>query len=333
MPTYAAQAKVGKVDGFATPVDRTAAPGDGRGRRRERLCLSGDRAALDAVARDRARSTASRAAAIRRSHHCGAAGHPVERLAERRPRRADVRQYAGRDRAVGRRESRCSAPIRSPSPVPCPAGRRSWSTSSLSKVARGNILAAKQKGERIPEGWALDAARPADHRSRRRARRHHAAARRRQGHGAGADGGAARRRPHRREFRRRRVVVSRRQGPAARHRAAHRSRSIPPPSAARSSTLRALAASIETQPGARLPGARRLAARRKAASEGFMVDDALVAASRGCRVGKAAPPFVWRTMPAPPCPRVCQQFGRHGGITSCRPLMSRPPLPTLRICA
>jgi (2R)-3-sulfolactate dehydrogenase (NADP+) len=28
---------------------------------------------------------------------------------------------------------------------------------SLSKVARGNILAAQQKGERIPEDWALDA--------------------------------------------------------------------------------------------------------------------------------------------------------------------------------
>jgi (2R)-3-sulfolactate dehydrogenase (NADP+) len=27
---------------------------------------------------------------------------------------------------------------------------------SLSKVARGNILAARQKGEAIPEGWALD---------------------------------------------------------------------------------------------------------------------------------------------------------------------------------
>ncbi len=38
-----------------------------------------------------------------------------------------------------------------------------------------------------------------------------------------------------------------------------------------------LIASIEAQPGARLPGARRLAARRKAASEGLTVDDALVA--------------------------------------------------------
>ena len=38
---------------------------------------------------------------------------------------------------------------------------------SLSKVARGNILAARQKGERIPEGWALDAGGQAHHRSRR----------------------------------------------------------------------------------------------------------------------------------------------------------------------
>ena len=27
---------------------------------------------------------------------------------------------------------------------------------SLSKVARGNIMAARQRGEKIPEGWALD---------------------------------------------------------------------------------------------------------------------------------------------------------------------------------
>lgn len=29
---------------------------------------------------------------------------------------------------------------------------------SLSKVARGKIMGAKQRGEAIPEGWALDAA-------------------------------------------------------------------------------------------------------------------------------------------------------------------------------
>ena len=35
-------------------------------------------------------------------------------------------------------------------------------------VARGKIYLAKQKGEPIPEGWALDRGRRADHRSRRR---------------------------------------------------------------------------------------------------------------------------------------------------------------------
>ncbi len=29
---------------------------------------------------------------------------------------------------------------------------------SLSKVARGNVMTAKQRGEKIPEGWALDEA-------------------------------------------------------------------------------------------------------------------------------------------------------------------------------
>ena len=38
---------------------------------------------------------------------------------------------------------------------------------SLSKVARGNILAAKQKGEAIPEGWALDAEGQTNDRRRR----------------------------------------------------------------------------------------------------------------------------------------------------------------------
>ena len=41
-----------------------------------------------------------------------------------------------------------------------------------------------------------------------------------------------------------------------------------------------LAASIEQQPGARLPGTRRLAARQRAAAEGLVIDEALLAAIR-----------------------------------------------------
>jgi (2R)-3-sulfolactate dehydrogenase (NADP+) len=38
----------------------------------------------------------------------------------------------------------------------------------------------------------------------------------------------------------------------------------------------ALAASIEEQPGARLPGTRRLAARKKAATDGLLIGEALL---------------------------------------------------------
>ena len=40
--------------------------------------------------------------------------------------------------------------------VPLPGREPAVVDLALSKVARGNIVAAKQKGEAIPEGWALD---------------------------------------------------------------------------------------------------------------------------------------------------------------------------------
>ena len=123
VPMYAAQAKVRKIDGTATPAVTRPRPG----------LIAIDAAngfafpaieLAEAALPDAARSQGIAAAAIRRSSHCGAAGHPVERLAEHGPGRADVRQHAGRDGAVGRIEGACSAPIRSPSPARCPAARR-----------------------------------------------------------------------------------------------------------------------------------------------------------------------------------------------------------------
>ena len=81
VPSYAAQAKVGKVDGFATP--RTSQP-------RPALVLVDAAAgfaypALDAARRllvEAARREGVAAAAVRRSHHCGAAGRTAESLAE-----------------------------------------------------------------------------------------------------------------------------------------------------------------------------------------------------------------------------------------------------------
>jgi (2R)-3-sulfolactate dehydrogenase (NADP+) len=94
-------------------------------------------------------------AAIRRSHHCGVAGHPVERLAEsglvamlfaNTP--AAMAPWGGRTATFGTNPIAFACPLPDQPPIVIDL--------SLSKVARGNILAAKQKGQPIPEGWALD---------------------------------------------------------------------------------------------------------------------------------------------------------------------------------
>ncbi len=102
-----------------------------------------------------ARARASPSPRIRRSHHCGVAGHPVERLRRRGSwrccsptRRAPWRRGAARRRLFGTNPIAFACPARGRPPIVVDL--------SLSKVARGNILAAKQQGEAIPEGWALD---------------------------------------------------------------------------------------------------------------------------------------------------------------------------------
>ena len=155
VPSYAAQAKVGKVDGFATPTSRRPKP----------AVLAVDAAygfaypALDLAVAELpaiARAEGIAAAAIRRSHHCGAAGHPVERLAEaglvailfaNTP--AAIAPWGGSVGVFGTNPVAFACPLPGRAPVVVDL--------SLSKVARGNILAAKQKGEAVPEGWALDA--------------------------------------------------------------------------------------------------------------------------------------------------------------------------------
>ena len=156
VPSYAAQAKVGKVDGFAIP-----------GTMRPRPALFAVDAAngfaypaLDAATvalPDIVRSEGIAAAAIRRSHHCGAAGHPVERLAEAG---LVALMFANTPAAMAPWGGSAGLFGTNPIAFACPLARRPPLVVdlSLSKVARGNILALKQKGEPIPEGWALDAA-------------------------------------------------------------------------------------------------------------------------------------------------------------------------------
>lgn len=155
VPGYAAQVKAGKVAGSAVPTVERAAPGVLRidaGHGFAYPALARAVAELPAVTR----GVGVAVAAIRRSHHCGAAGHPVERLAEaglvallfaNTP--AAIAPWGGARAVFGTNPIAFACPLAAGAPIVADL--------SLSKVARGNILAAQQKGAAIPADWALDA--------------------------------------------------------------------------------------------------------------------------------------------------------------------------------
>jgi (2R)-3-sulfolactate dehydrogenase (NADP+) len=156
VPSYAAQAKVGKVNGFAKPALEWRRPAVAAIDANNGFAYPAIDVAVAALPQA-ARQNGIGAAAIRRSHHCGAAGHPVERLAETG---LVGLMFANTPAAIapwgGTRGLFGTNPIAFSCPLP---GRVAIVVDlSLSKVARGNILAAKQKNEPIPIGWALDAA-------------------------------------------------------------------------------------------------------------------------------------------------------------------------------
>lgn len=154
VPMYAAQAKIGKVDGTAAPAMDRPKPGlvlvdAAHGFAYPAIELA------ETVLPEAARSQGVASAAIRRSHHCGAAGHPVERLAQ-----AGLVAMLFSNTPYAMAPWGGSKPVFGTNPLafacPLPGRAPLVVDLSLSKVARGNIVTAKQRGETIPEGWALD---------------------------------------------------------------------------------------------------------------------------------------------------------------------------------
>ncbi len=274
-PSYAAQAKVGKVDGFAVPkVDRPR-PGAAAIDAAHGFAYPAIDAAL-AVLPAMAREAGIASAAIRRSHHCGAAGHPVERLAAQglvalmfANTPAAIAPWGGAKAVFGTNPIAFACPLPGRAPLVVDL--------ALSKVARGNILAAKQKGEKIPRGWALDSqGEPTTDPDAALA-------------GTMLPLGDAKGTPLLL------MVELLAAGLTGANFAAEASSFLddkgPPPGTGQlimafdpaafggsAEHWARLIASIEAQAGARLPGSRRLAARRKAANDGLTVDHALVGA-------------------------------------------------------
>lgn len=154
IPAYTAQARAGKVDGFATPMAETVRPGvlridAGLGFAYPALDLAVSK--LPAMAREYGIAAAS----IFRSHHAGVMGLTVERLADQglvalmvAHAPACMAPWGGRKPVFGTNPVAFAAPVIGEEPMVIDL--------ALSKVARGKVMAARQKGEAIPDDWALD---------------------------------------------------------------------------------------------------------------------------------------------------------------------------------
>ncbi|TKT77447.1 Ldh family oxidoreductase [Aquamicrobium sp. LC103] len=155
VPAYAAQARAGKVDGHAVPRADRIRPGAvhidaAHGFAYPALALAASHLAEMAPVQGIA------IAGISRSHHAGVAGLTVEALAERglvalmfANSPPSIAPWGGRRPLFGTNPIAFACPVEHGEPIVVDV--------SLSKVARGRIMAANQKGEAIPEGWALDA--------------------------------------------------------------------------------------------------------------------------------------------------------------------------------
>ena len=156
VPFYAAQSASGKVDGHAVPRAEPVGPCAWR----IDACNGFAFPALD-LALEKLAATVPTAvigiATVFRSHHAGQAGYQVERLAQ-----------AGLIGLMFSNTPKAIAPWGGTSPLfgtnpiafaaPRPDAPPLVIDTSLSRVARGKIMLAARRGERLPEGWALDAA-------------------------------------------------------------------------------------------------------------------------------------------------------------------------------
>ncbi len=155
VPAYADQALAGKVDGEAVPEVTQPAPSVVRVDARRGFAYPAITAGL-ARGSAVAAATGLAAVGIARSHHFGAAGYHAERAAQNglvalifgnTP--AAIAPWGGSRPLFGTNPIACAFPRRDHPPLVIDL--------SLSKVARGKVMIASQRGQPIPEGWALDA--------------------------------------------------------------------------------------------------------------------------------------------------------------------------------
>lgn len=155
LPSYAAQAASGKIDGHATPDLTAEKPAAVRIDARGGFAYPALEMARDEVMR-RAPEAGISVAAIANSHHCGVAGYHAERIAEAG---LVALMFANSPQAIAPWGGSKGLFGTNPIAFACPSatGAPILIDMSLSKVARGKIMVAAKSGSSIPTGWALDA--------------------------------------------------------------------------------------------------------------------------------------------------------------------------------
>jgi len=156
VPFYAAQSSSGKVDGHARPRAEPVGPAAWRIDAGNGFAFPAFDLALQKLAATVPDAVVG-IATVSRSHHAGQAGYPVERLARggliglmfsNTPKA--IAPWGGTSPLFGTNPIAFAAPRLGAPPLVI--------DTSLSRVARGKIMLAARRGERLPEGWALDAA-------------------------------------------------------------------------------------------------------------------------------------------------------------------------------
>jgi (2R)-3-sulfolactate dehydrogenase (NADP+) len=151
---YAAQAKSGKVNGIAKPIVHQSYPSVIQ----VDACHGYAYPAFDVavpILSEMARRQGIALASFRRSHHAGVLALTVERFAEAglvalmvANATASMAAWGGRKPVFGTNPIAFAAPVPGQDPVVIDL--------ALSRVARGKVMAARQKGVPIPPDWAFD---------------------------------------------------------------------------------------------------------------------------------------------------------------------------------
>ncbi len=155
LPAFSAQAKAGKVDGFAVPEITVTGDAALRVDARSGFAFPAIDKGLDR-AQEMVAKTGVAAVAVGHSHNAGVLGHHTERMAEAgfaalafTNSFGAISPWGGHRPLYGTNPVAFSCPRKGAPPLVIDV--------SLSKVARGKVKLAADRGEPIPEGWCLDA--------------------------------------------------------------------------------------------------------------------------------------------------------------------------------